>query len=131
MSQLLSTFSPKDRNLIKGSLRRAFTRSDLHIQAEQRNRIEHSDPNHPRCQKWSFCSSCGVVLPTWRTEVDHILPVQPFDKFLEEMTILELIERIFCPSENLQVLCRDTCHLAKTAAEKLMRKKKPKKVKVK
>lgn len=114
--------SKHDLNLIKGALRRAFARSDVHKAAKANNRIEHSSPKNPRCEKWSWCSTCGVVTPDWRTDLDHIDPVQPVDKVLEDMTPYELLERIWlCDPSNLSVIC-ETCHSSKSALENQQRR---------
>lgn len=107
--------------MIKGALRRAFSRSDLHKEASLKNRIEHYDPNRPRCLKYSWCNSCGEVVPSWRTQLDHVLPVVPLDKKLEQMTWDELVSRMWCSIDNLQTLC-EVCHGAKSSFERKERK---------
>ncbi len=126
----------KERGLIKGAIRRAFARSELHQRISSRTRIEHSDPNRPRCSKWSFCEECGLIIPTWTTSVDHIQSVIPLNSSMEEMSMDELINNIWCEESNLQVLC-DPCHTQKTKEENKIRKqfkdakKPPKEKKVK
>ncbi len=61
--------------------------------------------------------------------MDHISPVIPVDKLIEQMTRVELVERMFCSIDNLQVLCEDICHRAKTAAENKVRVRAPRKPK--
>lgn len=51
------------------------------------------------------CAKCKIL--TSKPQVDHISPV---GKFLDWNMY---IERLFCPIENLQVLCWD-CHKVKT-----------------
>lgn len=121
----MADISPKDINLIKGALRRAFARSDLHRQVENLNRIEHSDPSHPRCKKWSWCNNCGQVIPTWRTQIDHVSPVVPLDKTAADMSIAELASRIWCDPGNLSVLCLH-CHDIKSTIERGQRPKRKK-----
>lgn len=112
----------KDRSLIKGAVRRAFSRSALHKRAEDAYRIEHYDPSHPRCKKWSWCASCGEVVPTWTCAVDHREPVIPVDRTFEEMTLDETVDRTWCHIDNLQNLC-DHCHSTKTLSETKERKR--------
>lgn len=114
--------SPKDWNSIKSALRRCFARSELHAMAEATNRVSHSDPAHPRCKKWSWCNACGEVVPTWRTAIDHIEPLVPLHKHYSEMTIDEVIKRLWCELSNLQTLCL-TCHTRKSTIEAGLRPK--------
>ncbi len=111
----------KDRGLIKGAIRRAFARSDLHKEVKLRNLIEHYDPRHPRCKNWGWCNVCGVVTPQWKLEVDHIDPVVPLDSSFAEMSLDLMVERTWCTIEGLQVIC-DPCHDSKTALEKARKK---------
>lgn len=63
------------------------------------------------------CFSCSRCFGPKEIEVDHIIPVIPvtgwdsFDKY---------IERLFCDSNNLQVLCKN-CHSIKTSIESNLR----------
>lgn len=57
------------------------------------------------------CAVCNKVFPRTGVQVDHIIPigkVETWDGF---------IERLFCDSDNLQVLCKSD-HKAKTQAER-------------
>lgn len=66
-----------------------------------------------------MCKACRGVFPPKEVQVDHIEPVVPisgwdcWDNY---------IVRLFCPVEQLQVLCRP-CHLVKSAQENLARKR--------
>lgn len=112
--------SPKDHNAIKGAIRRAFARSDLHKKIMDAATIEHVDPARPRCKKWVRCATCRHPSPKWSSEVDHIDPVIPIDKTLAEMSLDEVASRTWCEESNLQVLC-ETCHDEKTAKERQAR----------
>jgi 5-methylcytosine-specific restriction endonuclease McrA len=115
--------SKKDIQLLKSALRRSFPRSDIYKKVSDANRIEHSDPRHPRGEKWSWCSHCGEVVPTWTTDVDHVDPVIPLNKLTEDMDPHELLDRSWlCDPSNLQVLCT-SCHKTKTSSEKKLRPK--------
>jgi 5-methylcytosine-specific restriction endonuclease McrA len=82
--------------------------------------------------KWSFCNECGLIVPTWTTSVDHLSPVIELDRSMEDMSMDELINNVWCEESNLQVLC-EPCHFLKTSLENKIRKqfkdaKKPPKV---
>ncbi len=113
----------KDRGLIKGALRRVFSRSDLRKQALEASRVEHVDPTRLRVKKWSRCPSCASYTPTYLMEVDHVLPVIPIDSTLELMTADELVSRIWCDATNLLAMCKG-CHKIKTKAENKARRAK-------
>lgn len=112
----------KERNLLKGSMRRVFSRSELRRQVISRSQVEYTDPKRPRVRKWSRCENCKDFVATYQMEVDHITPVIPLDKTLEELTWDEVIDRLWCNIENLQGLCL-TCHKEKSKVERVMRKK--------
>lgn len=52
----------------------------------------------------------------YQAEVDHIIPIVPVDKSLEEMTWDEIVNRIFCEKINLEVKDK-ICHAVKTKRE--------------
>jgi 5-methylcytosine-specific restriction endonuclease McrA len=112
----------KERNLIKGAIRRVFSRSELRKTIIQEARITHYDPNRPRVTKWGKCAHCQQLIALYQMEVDHIEPIIPVDKSLESMSWDEIISRIFCAKENLTALCKP-CHSVKTKAENKLRAK--------
>lgn len=127
--------SAKERGLIKGAIRRAFSRSELREKIMARARVQHSDPAKPRCKKWIRCEVCKQPSPEWSSQVDHIEPLIPIGKTMADMTMDELIDRTWCPEENLQAICL-TCHDSKTKIERdartaANRAKKPPKAKKK
>ncbi len=111
----------KERNLIKGSIRRVFSRSELRRQAIAKAQCAHRDPNRKRVTKWGRCEQCQTLTPLYLMEVDHILPVIPLDKTLDDMTWDEVVESLWCDSKNLQAICKD-CHKLKTKEERRLRK---------
>ncbi len=113
--------TPKERGLIKGALRRVFSRSELRKQAIDASRIEHADPERPRVTKWSRCPSCKEPVATYQMEVDHIAPVVPVDSALEHMTADELVNRIWCEPNNLLAICKP-CHYTKGKQEASLRR---------
>lgn len=77
----------------------------------------------PATGKLSFrykCAGCGNIFKAKDVAVDHIHPVVDIEGFKGWD---DVIERLFCEVDGLQVLCH-TCHSVKTANEKAMRKKK-------
>ena len=113
--------SKKDRNLIKGAIRRVFSRSALRLAAVDAAIVEHSDPSRPRVKKWCRCALCKQPEAKSYVEVDHIVPCVPLDRSFEEMSIDEFVDRLWCDAINLQILC-GSCHNKKTAAERKDRK---------
>lgn len=113
--------SAKERGLIKGALRRVFSRSDLRRSAIDASRIEHEDPARPRVKKWSRCPVCNNPTPTYLMEVDHVIPIIPVDSSLEAMSADDLINRIWCDASNLLAIC-EPCHKIKTKAESANRR---------
>ena len=111
----------KERGLIKGALRRAFSRSELRNRVADRTRIKHHDENRPRVTKWSWCQECGHIVPSYTTSLDHKKPVIPLNSSMEEMSADELINNIWCEEDNLQVLC-DPCHSLKSKIEMQQRR---------
>lgn len=64
------------------------------------------------------CAECLQEFPAKEVQVNHIDPVIGDSGFIDWDTY---IERMFCPVENLNVLCR-TCHDVKSAQERKDRK---------
>lgn len=116
----------KERGLLKGAIRRVFSRSDLRREAWNRVIIEHSDEKRPRVKRWGYCQSCGEVVPAYTLKIDHIDPVIPTGQSFEEIGLDKTVDRMWCTVDNLQALC-DTCHDSKTAIERKHRKRSNKK----
>jgi len=110
----------KERGLLKGALRRVFSRSELRKAALDRVSITFNHPDRPRVTKWGFCERCGVIDASYKLEVDHLNPVIPLYSSLSETTLDELADRIWCEIEQLNVLC-ESCHKEKTSAEAALR----------
>ena len=67
------------------------------------------------------CNSCKKEFPAKDVQVDHIIPI--IDPVIGFTTWDDVISRMFCEIDNLQVLCK-TCHDVKTTAEKQLTKRK-------
>lgn len=113
--------NPKERNLVKGAIRRIFSRSELRSLALARNLINHKDSTRPRVSRWAFCESCGIIEAAYTMEVDHKEPVVPIDKPFESMNWDEFVDRLWCDIKGLQILCEE-CHNEKSKEENKKRK---------
>ena len=111
----------KDRALIKGALRRVFSRSELRRKALDRQRIEFTDGKRPRVTAWVWCAVCGLVFPRYLAVVDHISPLVPIGKTAEEMSAEEIVDRLWCEENNLQALDKE-CHKLKSRIESKARR---------
>lgn len=113
----------KERNLVKGALRRVFSRSELRHKALSLASIgDYHHPGRPRVTKWGKCSNCQNMEPLYLMQVDHIDPIIPVKNTLEEMNWDEVIERMWCTVENLAVVCKP-CHQLKTKTENKERRR--------
>lgn len=65
------------------------------------------------------CANCDGLFPAKAVQVDHIESVVPITGFT---TWDEIIDRMYCEADNLQVLCKP-CHKIKSSEESLERKK--------
>lgn len=81
------------------------------------------------------CAMCGKLYTDKQIEIDHIEPVKPvhidFSKLPREEWVVMLLRRLFCSSDNLQVLCKIkkqdnngvlSCHRKKTNEENFIRR---------
>jgi len=109
-----------EKNIVKGAIRRIFTRSPLAIEA--RALALHPKKKGPRGGKVYICKKCKKVYPAKDVQVDHIWPVIRHNETIQDLDYNTIIERIFCPKDNLQVLCT-TCHKAKTKKERKQKTK--------
>ena len=120
----------KERNLIKGAIRRVFSRSTYRTAIVLMNRVlQYTDPKRPRVKKWSKCPLCDELTPTYLMQVDHIDPIVPIGTTLEDMSWDDVIDRIWCDQNNLQSICK-VCHNIKSKEENKQRRlnKKEKKI---
>lgn len=115
--------TPKERELLKGAIRRVFSRSELRREVVDKAVIKgYVDSERPRVTKWCKCQSCLQMVPKYLMEVDHIDPVIPIDKTLNDITFDELIARIWCNVKNLMAICK-VCHKAKSKVENAERRR--------
>jgi len=71
-----------------------------------------------RLAKHYTCAKCQEDYTSKDVEVDHIEPVVSVGDGFIDWNVF--IERLFCPIENLQVLCKP-CHKKKTKEERTLR----------
>lgn len=107
---------PKERNLVRGAIRRVFSRSKLRQQALDRHAIAHSDPLRPKVTRWAWCAICGIIEARYLFQVDHVVPVVALHERLEDMSWDQFIDRMWCDASNLQACCLD-CHKRKSKDE--------------
>lgn len=113
--------TPKDRGLIKGALRRAFSRSQLHREVIQESIVRHSDPKRKRVKTWCRCNVCKKPDAISNMAVDHISPLIPVTTSFADMSLDEVVGRLWCEKRNLQAICT-ACHDHKCRAERAERK---------
>ena len=119
--------TPKTRNgntwtesqfnsFIKSMLRRGSTRWGPKYACKKNARHPEKLPNDKgRLVFHSLCAGCGEIYPETQCSVDHIDPVvDPHKGFINWDNV---IERLFCEEDGLQVLCKK-CHDEKTKKEK-------------
>lgn len=111
----------KEQGLLKGAIRRVFSRSELRKLALDSVDIEHYDSKRPRVKKWSMCPVCQKPTPKYLMQVDHQIPLVPLDSSLDEMTWDDLVNRAWCELKNLQPMCKED-HLTKTKIETRIRR---------
>ena len=121
--------TPQERGLLKGSIRRCFSRSDLRQQVINASVIRgHTDRSRPRVKTWCKCAICGEAEAKSNMVVDHRLPIIPLNKSLTDMSWDDLINNLWCSKENLDAVC-EPCHAAKTKEENAIRRKHKKELK--
>lgn len=119
----------KELGLLKGAIRRVFSRSDLRREAITQARIpNHIDPGRPRVKKWILCQECKVPTPEYLAQADHFHPVIPVNTSLDKMSIDDLVNNIWCDIKDLNILC-SLCHNKKTSVENKLRRENKKRTK--
>ena len=100
------------RSFVTSALRGAFRRWPVKFDVlkaastgRKLNPKSGREANHYRC------GDCGVDFPQKQVQVDHIEPISDWSDWGKA------IERLFCETDNLQVLCKP-CHKVKSAAER-------------
>ncbi len=108
------------QSFIKSTLRRATVRWGVVTDVKNEafvGRFINKDTG--RLAKHFKCAGCRGHFPDKLIAVDHVEPVVPVTGFTSWD---DIINRMFCEKDNLQVLCK-SCHDIKTLKEKELRKK--------
>jgi hypothetical protein len=110
--------------MIRGAIRRTFSRSPIVIEVrnEGRREVPKYNKDGSRSKKDAVqihCEQCDQYVGSTKIAVDHIEPVISVSEgFVDWNTFVERIG--FDNKDNLQRLC-DTCHQSKTNAERFER----------
>lgn len=118
---MIKNVSKHDKDLIKAGLRRAMSRSDLRKEMISALIIEHSDPKRKRVKTWCRCPECGLPEAISNFQLDHISPIVPVDKTLDDLSTNEIADRVWCERDNLRPICKP-CHKIKTRTEGIERR---------
>jgi 5-methylcytosine-specific restriction endonuclease McrA len=106
------------KSQIFGAIRRLFSRSQLVKDVRLKAQCKKKGPRGGKTYK---CASCHKCFPAKSTQVDHINEVVPLNRAASDMSLDEWVDRLWCDSNNLQVLCKE-CHSAKTKSENVLRR---------
>lgn len=109
----------KKFNFIKGVLRKGTTRWPAKyevLNAAKRGKIVN--PASGRLAEHFLCNKCGGLFPAKLVAVDHLAPVVPVTGFTSWD---DVISRMFCGPDGLQVLCKE-CHRLKSNEENAQRR---------
>lgn len=111
----------KDKELLKGAIRRVFSRSELHHKIIASAVIQHKDVTRPKVKTWCICPSCQKPDAKSYFVVDHINPVIKIEETAYELEPDTIIDRVWCEENNLQPICQK-CHKIKSASENKLRR---------
>ncbi len=113
----------KERGLLKGAIRRVFGRSELRRAIIEKSIVRgYHDPKRKAVKFWVKCTDCGEMEAKSNVQVDHFEPVIPLDRNFEEMSLDEVVDRVWCEESNLKITC-EPCHREKTKLENKERKR--------
>lgn len=126
----------EEKTQIKGAIRKAFRRFPQVSETLSEARIElppklkkDGTPGKKPVVRYK-CAMCQELFSQKFVQVDHIDPVVPLHTTEAKMSYDDLVKRICCPKNNLQVLCstplklnnnNPSCHKIKTDEENFIR----------
>lgn len=109
----------KFESFIKSALRKGTTRWPPKYEVlNAAKRGKQINKESGRLAEHYHCAQCDGVFPAKLVVVDHIEPVVPVTGFVSWD---DVISRMFCGPDGLQVLCK-SCHSIKTKAENAQRR---------
>lgn len=112
----------QEKGLIKGALRRVFSRSELRRKVVEASVMRgHVDRTRPRVKTWCKCAICGKPEAKTNMQVDHRDPIVPLDKDTTDLYLDELVNALWCEIKNLDSVCK-ICHASKTKKENAIRR---------
>lgn len=100
---------PELKKFLIPILRRATYRWKARDEAYKKARVERGRYR---------CAHCADIFGPKEVDLDHVLPVVPLKEGFTDWNMY--IERLFCPTEGFQVLCK-LCHNLKTIEEDSLR----------
>ena len=112
----------KEQNLIKGAIRRVFSRSEIRRKIVELTVVQHTDDSRKRVKNWCKCPVCKQFIPKSYMQVDHVIPIVGITETLDDLSWDTVIDRIWCEENNLMAICKD-CHKQKTKEENKQRRK--------
>lgn len=98
---------------LRSQLRRISRRWPPVYKALANAKVPYTGDNK-RKKWWYECADCKQLFDGKNVSVDHIEPV---GTLLKKSDIADFIEKLFCSTDKLQVLC-DNCHDLKTYMER-------------
>ena len=111
--------SNKDFGRIYTTIKRGFARSDTYYKVLMKAKSRTN--KGVRGGAKYICAVCGKAYSRKDVQVDHVDPVVPVNIATTDMSWSEIIPRIYCSPDNLQVLCRG-CHQKKSIEENKIRR---------
>ena len=100
-------------SMIRSTLRNKSRYWKPIAKCKKESRRDYKGPN--KRQKFEYqCNTCKKWFPEKQINVDHIIPAGSLNSYND---LPGFVERLFCETDNLQVLCSG-CHNLKTQQEK-------------
>jgi 5-methylcytosine-specific restriction endonuclease McrA len=97
---------------IRSALRQATMRYPVIQNFKKKGRRSVTGKRH----KYEYqCVECKKWFMDKEISVDHIVPAGSLKTYDD---LPGFVERLFCEEDNLQILCKDNCHQAKTNKER-------------